>query len=59
MTPEFAEFLLQTPADQRHDYVFKLTGLRTGEQMTSARAGRIILEIGALADMLVHKVAGK
>jgi len=59
MTPDFAECLLKTPRRQRTGYVFKLKGIRTGEQMTSARAGRVISEIGAMADVLVNKAEGK
>jgi integrase len=39
--------------------VFKLHGTRTGQQMTSARAGRVISEIGELAGVLVNKAEGK
>jgi integrase len=39
--------------------VFKLMGIRTGQQMTSARAGRVISEIGELAGVLVNKAEGK
>jgi integrase len=59
VTPDFAEYLLKTPRPQRIGYVFKLKGICTGEQMTSARAGRVISEIGELAGVLVNKVAGK
>src|SRR3954465_5088686 len=33
--------------------------IRSGEQMTSARAGRVISEIGELAGVLVNKPEGK
>jgi integrase len=59
MTPDFAEFLLRAPRRQRTGHVFKLKGIRTGEQMTSARAGRVISDIGELADVLVNKAEGK
>jgi integrase len=36
-----------------------LKGIRTGEQMTSARAGRVISDIGELAEVLVNKADGK
>jgi integrase len=59
MTPDFAEYLLRTPQSQRQGHVFKLKGIRTGEQMTSARAGRVISEIGELTNVLVNKADGK
>lgn len=59
MTPDFAEFLLKTPQFQREGFVFKLKGIRTGEQMTSARAGRVISEIGELTEVIVNKADGK
>ena len=53
MTPDFAQFLLQTPAPDRHGHVFKLPGLLSGKQMTSARVGRVISAIGNdLAEVL-------
>jgi integrase len=59
MTPDFAEFVRKTPAKARVGPVFKLHGVRTGEQMTSARAGRIISEIGEAAGVLVNKAECK
>jgi integrase len=59
MTPDFADYLLKTPRHQRIGCVFKLKGIRTGEQMTSARAGRVISEIGELAGVLVNKAERK
>jgi integrase len=59
MTPDFAEFLLNTPRHQRTGFVFNLKGIRTGEQMTSARAGRVISEAGELAEIIVNKAEGK
>jgi integrase len=59
MTPDFATYLLRTPKCKRTGFVFPLKGIRTGLQMTSARAGRVISEIGELADILVNKAEGK
>jgi integrase len=59
MTPDFAEFVLKTPLKERIGYVFKVQGIRTGEQMTSARAGRIISQIGEKSGVLVNKAEGK
>lgn len=59
MTPDFAEYLLTTPQQQRTGFVFTLKGIRAGEQMTSARAGRVISNIGELAGVLVNKTEEK
>jgi integrase len=59
MTPDLAEFLLQTPPDKRHRHVFQLCGFYTGKQMTSGRVGRIITEIGRRAGVLVNGASGK
>jgi integrase len=59
MTPDFAEFLLRTPREERKGFVFSLKGLCTGEQMTSGRAGRVISDIGETADVIVNKAEGK
>ena len=59
MTPDFAEFLLKTPPEQWKGHVFKLRGTLTGKQMTSARAGRVISEIGKLAGIVVNATEGK
>lgn len=59
MTPDFAEFLQVIPQDERVGCVLKLPGLFTGEQMTSARVGRIVSEIGAKAAVVVNKAEGK
>ena len=59
MAPDFAEFLMATPMEQRSGEVFKLSGRCTRKQMTSARAGRVISEIGKIAGILVNKADGK
>ena len=59
ITPDFAEFLLKTSRHQRTGFVFPLNGIRTGAQMTSARAGRVISEIGELTKVMVNKAEGK
>ncbi len=55
MTPDFAEFLLKTPKGKRTGFVFKLHGLYTDKQMTSARVGRIVSAIGKKAKVVVNK----
>lgn len=59
MTPDFAQFLLQTPRMERTGLVFKLMGHYTQEQMTPPRVGRIISEIGRRAKVVVRKSEGK
>lgn len=59
MTPDFAEFLLKTPKVKRTGHVFELRGLQTGKQMTSARVGCIVSEIGQKAGVVVNKAEEK
>jgi integrase len=59
ITPDFAQFLLQTPRAARNGEVFKLAGHHTHEQMTPPRIGRIISDIGKRAKVVVRKAEGK
>ena len=59
MTPDFAQFLLQTPRVARSGLIFKLVGHYTHEQMTPPRIGRIISAIGRRAGVVVRKSEGK
>ena len=59
ITPDFAQFLLQTPRADRTGVVFNLVGHYTKGQMTPPRIGRIISEIGRRAGVVVKKAAGK
>lgn len=59
MTPDFAEFLLNTPDDQRTGPVFKVDGLQTGQPMTPKRVGRVVSAIGKKAGVVVNKAEGK
>ena len=59
MAPDFAEFLLTTPDDQRTGPVFKLDGLQTGKPMTPTRIGRVVSAIGQKAGIVVNKAEGK
>ena len=59
MTPDFAQFLLQTPRAARTGPVFRPVGHYTHEQMTPPRIGRIISEIGKRAGVVVKKSEGK
>jgi integrase len=54
MTPDFVEFLQQTPVSQRRGRVFKLPGMRQGTvEVRSTWAGKIISKIGEHAQVVV------
>jgi integrase len=57
--PDFAEFILRTPEDQRHGRVFKIDGLKTKKPITPKRVCRIVSDIGELAGVVVNKDEGK
>lgn len=59
MTPDFAEFLLKTPAGKRNGPVFKIDGLQTREPISPKRISRIISAIGEKAGVVVNKAEGK
>jgi len=55
MTPDFAEWLLQTPESDSHDRVFKLVGLRSRIPLTPRRVGRIVSQLGKRARVTVNE----
>ncbi len=59
MTPDFAEFILQTPDDQRQGRVFKLPLARNGKPLRSEKVGEVVSKIGELAKVVVNKADGK
>lgn len=59
ITPDFAQFLLQTPKEARTGPIFRLVGHYTHESMTPPRIGRVISEIGRRAGVVVRKSEGK
>lgn len=59
MTPDFAEFVLETPEHERVGPVFSIVGTQTGESMTLKRVGRVISDIGRRAKVVVNKAADK
>ena len=59
ITPDFAQFLLQTPKAARTGPVFKLVGHYTHEPMTPIRIGKIVSDIGKRAKVVVRKSEGK
>lgn len=54
IAPEFAEFLLATPEDQRHGRVFRLRSRRGGGFLRKDRVSRIGSMIGEGAAVKVH-----
>ncbi len=56
MTPDFAQWLLETPEAEREGRVFKL---RTGRQITATEAGRVVSRIGKKAGVVVSPESGK
>jgi hypothetical protein len=59
MTPNFAQWILQTPESERTGRVFKLNGLQTGKPITAKRICRLISKIGRKAGVVVKKAIGK
>jgi integrase len=59
MTPDFAQWLLQTPEAERVGRVFKLNGLQTGKPITPKRICRLVSKIGKAAGVVVNKADGK
>jgi integrase len=58
LTPDFAQWLLQTPEADRTGFVFRLRGLSEG-QMTDKRVCRTISAIGRRAGVLVNRDTDK
>lgn len=55
ITPDFAEFLLETPVLERHGPVFRLPGMRAGSvDIRSKWVGKIISKIGKRALVRVY-----
>ena len=59
MTPDFAEFLLQTPEARRLGLVFKIVGLQSGTPISEKRVSRILSSIGQRAGVVVNKADDK
>lgn len=58
LTPDFAEFLLKTPEDEREGLVFGICG-PGGKPLSTKRASRNISDIGEVAGVVVNKADGK
>ncbi len=59
MTPDFVEFILKTPKEERVGTIFKLNGVYTKEEISLKRICRNISAIGKKAGVVVNKTAGK
>jgi integrase len=59
MTPDFAEFIQQTPRDERDGPAFKLPGGRGNNTMSLKRISSTISAIGKKAGVVVNKTSGK
>ena len=59
MTPDFAQWLLQTPEAERVGRVFKVNGLKTGRPITPKRVCRLLSKFGKAAGVVVNKADGK
>jgi integrase len=58
MTPDFAEFILQTPEGQRYGRVFKLP-LASNGKLRPEKVGTVVSAIGQKAGVVVNKTEGK
>ena len=56
MTPDFAEFLLQTPEAERAGQVFKLAAADSAVALTAHSVGKLVSEIGERAGAIVNAV---
>ena len=59
MTPDFAEFLGQTPVKERQGLIFKLVDLQTGKPLAAGCVSRIVSAIGKKARVVVSKTDQK
>ena len=59
MTPDFAEFLFQTPEAERVGRVFNLVAPSTGKPIARNEVGRIVAAIGKKAKVVTNKAEGK
>jgi integrase len=59
MTPDFSQFLTETPAADRVGKVFKLTRERGGDSIGVGKVGAMVAKIGKVAGVVVNKADGK
>jgi integrase len=58
-TPDFAQWLMQTPQAEREGLVFKLARERGGKPMGLGKVGAVVSKIGKTAGVVVNKAEGK
>jgi integrase len=59
MTPDFAQFLLQTPEPQRHGRVFRLNQDGGSIPISAHHLGKVVAKIGRKSGVIVNAVDGK
>ena len=59
MTPDFAEFLLQTPENERRGRVFRLNHARRGTPLAAMAVSKLVTKIGKEARIVVNSADGK
>ncbi len=59
MTPDFAEWLLRLPEEDREGPVFPIEGLHSGDPIRPKRVIRIVSAIRRQAGVVVNKAQGK
>ena len=55
LVPDFAQWLLRTPEDERVGPVFRIIGLETGEPISSKQVSRLVTKIGKRAGIVVNR----
>ena len=55
LVPDFAQWLLRTPEDERVGPVFRIIGLETGEPISSKQVSRLATKIGKRAGIVVNR----
>ena len=58
IAPDFSEFLMATPIEDRHGLVFGIEGERAGRPLSTKRASRYISDIGEAAMVVVAQDVG-
>lgn len=59
ITPDFAQWLLETPPSERTGLVFNLPGTWTAQTMSHKRVSRVVSAVGKKAAVVVNKADGK
>jgi integrase len=59
MTPDFAEFILQTPESERRGRVFRLNHALRGTPLAAMAVSKLVTKIGKKARIIVNPAEGK